>query len=145
MAYKLPYDLKKVRVDIGVSSDAFPVEGIQSIGAEFDTDRFSLSKGADGFNRQVENNDRGGTITITLAAGSPSHQLIMALDSVGLSFPIAVVDKTSLVTNQALVFGDGCRLSVKPPFAREAEESDVEYVFVCETLVINHSGAGEES
>jgi hypothetical protein len=137
MAYKKVYDLKKVSVNIGTGDDAFPIEGLMSVSAARNEDEYTTFVAADGKWRNVRNNNTSGTITMTLANFSESHQLLMLLHMSGFQFPIAVVDKTS---NGAVMFGDGCMLSKPPDMSRELEEGETEYVFICGNLQINHAG-----
>lgn len=133
MAYKKPHDLKKVT---GTIND-IPVDGLVSVSGEYDNPQFSIATGTNGA-RQVKNNDLSGTITVTLNQHSTMHTRLMALYSSDVSFPIVFIDKTTSLTAPAKLFGDECRLESPPTWGREAEETDVEYVFKVVNLSITH-------
>lgn len=132
MAYKKPHDLKKNPVTVG--DPGFPLDGVVSVNAVYDEAQFSVSNGINGA-RQVKNNNLTGTVTITLSQHSTSHAAIMALYLSDVSFPIKCVDKTTDLTSPAGFFADECRLEMPPAFNREAEQSDVEYVFKAVSIV----------
>jgi hypothetical protein len=142
MPYKKIYDFKKVDINIGIDSDAFALVGIVSVSAARNEDAFTTNVAATGSWRNTRTNNNSGTITIVLSAHSSSLQSIMLLDKLGVQFPIAVIDKTS---DGAAVFGDGCILSKPPDFERGLEEGEVEFVFTCGDLQINHAGAADVS
>ncbi len=141
MAYKTVYDIKKVGCNIGVGEDAFPVDGIESLSAERNEDQYTTHVAADGTARNVRNNNRTGTLTVVVHQNSAAHDLIWALDKAGIQFPVAFVDKTS---DGAVAFGDGCLLMRQPAWAREKDETTVEYVFTCTDLEVKHAGAADE-
>jgi len=141
MAYKKPYDIKKVGCNIGIGEDAFPVDGVNKLMAARSTDEYTVVVAADGATRLNKNNDRTGLMTVGVNADSKAHVLIDALHKAGISFPVAFVDKTS---DGAVAFGDGCRLQKLPDWNREAEPTEIEYVFVAQDLEIKHAGAADE-
>ena len=141
MAYKKPYDIKKHGCNIGISSDAFPVDGIDSLTAAYNEDQYSTVVAADGTTRQIKNNNRTGIMTVGINADSAAHVLIHALDKTGLSFPVVFVDKTS---NGAMAFGDGCRLVKLPDWKRAKDPEVIEYTFAVQDLEMLHAGAADE-
>jgi hypothetical protein len=141
MAYKKAYDFKKVSVNIGISEDAFPLDGLESVSAERNEDENSPYVSGDGSARIVKNNNRTGTITVVVANGAACNDLIMSLYKLDLQFPVILVDKTSTA---AVAYGDGCKLMRPPTWARGKEEASTEYKFTCSDLELFHSGAADE-
>jgi hypothetical protein len=141
VAYKKIWDIKKTNVNIGTGEDAFPVEGLISVSCARNEDEYTTRGHVAGGGRNTRNNDVSGTITVVLEQSSATHDLIMLLHKSGVQFPIAILDKTSTA---GAAFGDGCVLSKPPDFEREQEAVEVEYVFTCIDLQINHSGAADE-
>jgi len=133
------YDPEKVTVVLGaVIARAF-ADG-EMITATFTEDKRSVHVGTDGEGRHIRNRNASGTVTVRLADYSPTHDLIMALDTADQPFPITVTDKTSKV---ALFFADSCTLSKVPDFTRGKEATEPEYVFNFVKGTIVHSGAAE--
>ena len=138
MAYRKLHDLKKNPIIVG----SIPAHNVVSFNIEQNNDQVTVSNGINQA-RLNQIHDVTCTVTLVLTQDSNTHILLKALNKSGVSFPISSVDKTTSTLAPASVVADGCRLQKMPPYAREAEQQDVEYVFVGTSVEITHSGAGE--
>lgn len=138
MAYRKLHDLKKNPISIGT----IPINNVVRISAVHNNPQYSTSNGINQA-RHAKMNDVTGTVTLVVTQDSNSLQLIGALVKQGVSFPITSVDKTTAPLFPAGFFADDCRLEQPPEYVREAEQQDIEFVFLSTALEINHAGAGD--
>lgn len=141
MGYKKTYDLGKQPIIIGTGEDSFGVDKVEGIKADFFEDQNSVHVSANGNWRLVKNNNESGTVTVTLSASSAANIKIMLLHKSGIQFPIASADKTSV---DGFFLADGCKVQKIPGWSRAKEEENIDWIFVCGSLNINHSGAADE-
>lgn len=135
------YDPAKVIVNVAGANLEGYADGT-FINAERSSDTFTKSTGSDGRTTRVKQNDKSGTITITLQQSSPSNNIlssIMVLDEASNEgiVPIAIKD----ILGTTAIASGYCWVK-KPPavgFAKDA--GNREWLFDCAVLEIFVGGA----
>lgn len=135
------YDPAKVVVNVG----GVNLEGYADgtfVTAERSSDTYTKSTGADGRTTRVKQNDKSGTITITLQQSSPSNNFlssIMTLDETAGEGIVPVTIKDILSSS---LISTGYAWVKKPPATPYAKEnSNREWVLDCAVLEMFIGGA----
>ena len=108
----------------------------------------SLNKGADNGSTLVVNNDRSGTVTLTLRGGSDTNDTLTSinnLDEAGIGLkavgPLEVKD----FSGRSLHFDAEAFLEGPPDTEFSNEESDTSWTFMCPDLKMNVGGSNAAS